>query len=162
MGVTITFCLWWMYFSDFNGLATRGTAQLSNLWIYGHLPLHLFHALLGMLMATTLSFVQGDTLPSPLPQFTMGVAGCVFLSSAFLTYVNSVEQRGTGARPTSSPARETRADLGARHQLDRPTRSRHDVVPRGPCRPPLWSDRRAVVFHSRPLRHRHARHRHAG
>lgn len=93
-GVTTTFCLWWMYFNDFKAQMLRQTAQVSHLWLYGHLPLHLFHALLGMLMATTLEYTEGEPLPSPLPELALGTAALVFFSSGFLTYVNSVEDRG--------------------------------------------------------------------
>jgi low temperature requirement protein LtrA len=98
-GVTTTFCLWWMYFNDFKAQMLRQTAHVSHLWLYGHLPLHLFHALLGMLMATTLEYTEGEPLPSPLPELALGTAALVFFSSGFLTYVNSTEDRGPCTHP---------------------------------------------------------------
>jgi len=98
-GMTTTFCLWWTYFIDFKGQAVRKTRSLSSMWLYGHLPLHLSHALLGMLLASTLLFVDDSAaLPGSLQRTTLGVGAAVFVTNAFLMWVNSLAERGASPK----------------------------------------------------------------
>jgi len=86
----ITCCLWWVYFDDIAGSDLKEIPFALPIWIFSHLPFHLFltAAGVGIYKATTLPL--HTTVPSKYAFFIAGTLACALLG---VTLIDAVTKR---------------------------------------------------------------------
>ena len=86
----ITCCLWWVYFDDVAGSELKKTPFALPIWIFSHLPFHLFLTATGVAIykATTLEI----TTIVPI-KYTFFIAGTLGMTLLGATLIDAVTQR---------------------------------------------------------------------
>ena len=83
------FCLWWLYFDDFDGKVISMHSKLSQAWIYLHLPIHSFLGLLSI----TLTLVLKRQLTSLVVRSFLITGGGLFLFTGIFKYICSIDMK---------------------------------------------------------------------
>jgi inward rectifier potassium channel len=86
----ITCCVWWVYFDDVAGSRLRAGAGSWIVWLYGHLPLGVGVAAVGVAIKETIELDLG-TPPEPATAWLL--AGSLSLTSFAVGMIDSVTER---------------------------------------------------------------------